>query len=205
MKLVEFVDCEIIQDLLPSYSDKVSSNSTNNLVERHMKKCKECSLMLKNMDKDIDDVKFLKNQDEQIDFLKGYRKNKIKMIILVIILIISVIILGFVLFLSLNDFFIDVNKIKAVCSYERAERVTFYVISEQYDLSFSKYEEIDEQGDKTVYLKVVGKYPFKGIFRRYVNFDIDDSVEKICMQDKKGNLKEIWNKSEGVLTDIGDY
>ena len=36
------IDCDVIQDLLPSYSDKVSSNSTNKIVEEHLESCSKC-------------------------------------------------------------------------------------------------------------------------------------------------------------------
>ena len=61
------VECDVIKDLLPSYIDKVSSNSTNNLVEQHLKKCKDCATKLKEMNEEID-IKPLYNQEEQIDY-----------------------------------------------------------------------------------------------------------------------------------------
>ncbi|WP_432650973.1 hypothetical protein [Huintestinicola sp.] len=39
-------DCDIIRDLLPLYSDKVSSESSRRLVEEHCAECEECSEML---------------------------------------------------------------------------------------------------------------------------------------------------------------
>ena len=35
------VDCDIIRDLIPSYLDKVSSEATNKLVEKHLETCKK--------------------------------------------------------------------------------------------------------------------------------------------------------------------
>ena len=32
-------DCKIIQDLLPSYSDGITSQETNNYIEDHLKNC----------------------------------------------------------------------------------------------------------------------------------------------------------------------
>ena len=142
------------------------------------------------------------NQNKQIDYLKGYKKHRIHMFILIVILIMSIILLAYYVFLNFHDFYVDVNEIDAVCSYERDERVTFYVISisSQYDLSFFQYYAKDQQGNKTIYLKTVGKYSIGGNCKRFVEFDIDENVKKICIEDKKGNLKEIWNKEQGVLT-----
>ena len=65
------INCEIIQDLLPSYSDKISSKSTNELVERHLQKCENCREVLLKMNKDID-IDILNSNDTKIDYLKGY-------------------------------------------------------------------------------------------------------------------------------------
>ncbi len=34
------VECDVIQDLLPSYIDKISTEATNALVEEHLQTCK---------------------------------------------------------------------------------------------------------------------------------------------------------------------
>ena len=47
-------DCKIIQDLLPSYSDGITSQETNNYIEDHLKNCVECRDTLKNMNKEIE-------------------------------------------------------------------------------------------------------------------------------------------------------
>lgn len=39
-------DCELIQDLLPLYQDKVCSNSSARAVEEHVKECDKCKTML---------------------------------------------------------------------------------------------------------------------------------------------------------------
>ena len=51
------VDCDIIKDLLPSYIDKTASNSTNELVEEHLKNCEDCTSILENMNSVVDESK----------------------------------------------------------------------------------------------------------------------------------------------------
>ena len=41
---MKYLECYIIQDLLPSFSDKISSKATNKLVEEHLKQCENCSV-----------------------------------------------------------------------------------------------------------------------------------------------------------------
>lgn len=68
------INCDVIQDLLPSYLDKITSESTNRLVEDHLQSCNKCSKILEEMNKKIDAELF--NQNEKIDYLKGFRKEK---------------------------------------------------------------------------------------------------------------------------------
>lgn len=87
-----------------------------------------------------------------------------------------------------------------VCSSEDNEFITFYMGTEQYNLKFSQYEVEENSDNKTVYLKVLGKYSFGDTCSRfYRTFDIDEALEKICIEDKRGNVKEIWNKKQGIL------
>ena len=36
------IPCEMIQDLLPSYIDELTSDITNREIEAHMKECERC-------------------------------------------------------------------------------------------------------------------------------------------------------------------
>ena len=40
------ISCNIIQDLLPNYIDKISSKETNELVEEHIQECNNCKNVL---------------------------------------------------------------------------------------------------------------------------------------------------------------
>ena len=43
------IPCEIIQDLLPSYIDELTSDVTNREVEAHMMECEQCKNVLEQM------------------------------------------------------------------------------------------------------------------------------------------------------------
>ena len=68
------LECDVIQDLLPSYVDKISSNATNKVVEEHIEKCIKCKNDLNNMTKEMN-AKLTKNKEERINYLKGYKKR----------------------------------------------------------------------------------------------------------------------------------
>ena len=69
------LDCRIIQDLLPSYVDGLTSNYTNQEIEAHLKDCPECSRVLARMSEpdDVIDV-----NERGIDFMKKIKKTVIK-------------------------------------------------------------------------------------------------------------------------------
>lgn len=75
---MEKMKCDIIQDLIPSYVDKICSEATRQCVEEHIKSCKECQQMVvlsrdhvatgeKLEQKELDGLKKIK----QIGQLKG--------------------------------------------------------------------------------------------------------------------------------------
>lgn len=66
-------ECEIVQDLLFGYNDETISKSSKELVEKHLKDCKDCQEML-NQIKSDDTNKNIENKE--IDYLKGI-KNKL--------------------------------------------------------------------------------------------------------------------------------
>lgn len=84
--------CKIVEDLLPNYIEKMTSSETNEIIEKHLEKCKLCKDKLNYMKSEIilDKV-----DDREINYLKTIkRKNcfKILMVVLVAIIIISLLI-----------------------------------------------------------------------------------------------------------------
>ncbi len=193
------VNCEIIKDLLPSYIDNVSSKSTNDLVEEHIKDCKGCQTKLKEMNKEVD-IKPLYNQEEQIDYLKGYRKNKIMTIIFTIILTIDIIgvgILAYQLIVNYVDIFADVNDIevlqqKQIYNWEGEEYINFDITPKKSKVMFNECKEIDNKGNIIIYLNIVGKLDKPCRTAYSIN---SKGISKIYLRDLKGNVKEIWSNT----------
>lgn len=197
------ISCDIIKDLLPSYIDKTSSESSNKLIKEHLQKCKSCSMVLSDMSKDVDS-EIIFNQKEQIDYLKGFRRDKIMSIIKAILIFIIIILSLFLVFQKIEEkcnFFVDINNI--YISYQASEKInentiemTFCAQSSKYNLEF-KY---DKNNEKEIYVEPVGKFTFlSSSSRSYFYVDINENTERIFLKDKKGNVKEIWNKWNGFL------
>lgn len=68
------VNCNIIQDLLPSYIERLTSEQSNQAIEKHINACSECSKYLNELRQDIAPQADL---PDEIDYLKKI-KNKMK-------------------------------------------------------------------------------------------------------------------------------
>ncbi len=76
------MDCRIIQDLLPSYVDGLTSDYTNQVIEEHMKQCEPCKEMLERMqepEKHIDSI------EKEVDYMKKVRSRMSRLLITALI------------------------------------------------------------------------------------------------------------------------
>lgn len=200
------LDCDIIKDLLPNYIDKVSSDSTNKLIEEHIQTCENCNKALKDMSTEIN-AEPLYAQNEQIDYLKGYRKKKIMSIIASIIITILVLLnctILLIYFLNKSELFINIEDIFIDCYSQSQdnEKHNFMFNMCDYDNKFDfkcyQYKVKEDTGIETLHIKAVGKYPFGKTSGGWCYVQIDDSIEKVYLEDKEGNKTEIWNKDIGL-------
>lgn len=95
--------CEVVQDLLPSYVDGLTSDVSNQAVEQHMKTCESCescrklySEMREPMNgEDVSEIndgqKADSKKSSEIDYLKKIRKkNRMRILAAVLIVVIAV-------------------------------------------------------------------------------------------------------------------
>lgn len=81
-------NCEIVQDLLPNYIEKLTSEESTNFIETHLKNCTECSTIFENMKKDLE--KENANIKKDVKYAKKYNR-KINILILIIVVILLVV------------------------------------------------------------------------------------------------------------------
>lgn len=88
-------ECKLIQDLLPNYIEKLTSEETNTYIENHIKDCKDCTKILKDMGEEVTLDKI--DEMKKVDYLKKikFRNRTIIGILLAILLILSSIIIIF--------------------------------------------------------------------------------------------------------------
>ena len=46
-------ECKLVQDLLPNYIEKLTSEESSKIIDEHLKECTECKKILENMQKDL--------------------------------------------------------------------------------------------------------------------------------------------------------
>ena len=185
------VDCEVIQDLLPSYIDKVSSKETNKLVKNHLLNCKKCYMIFEEMKKKIPS-EILENQEE-IDFLKGYRRNKIRTVLFAIILTIDVLLfitlfpLIMLVFDENLEYNVDVNDINVEYMYMTKDtsgnnNLRVYLYSDEYiGLGGSEYAKVGRNGT------IPGPGPYTG-------YTINNGITEKPEPHLKVVVKHFWRQ-----------
>lgn len=58
--------CEIIRDLFPSYMDGLTSEESNEAIEEHLEKCKECRDYLEAMKKEMVSARYVERRKEDL-------------------------------------------------------------------------------------------------------------------------------------------
>lgn len=85
------LSCEIVQDLLPSYMDKLTSKKTNEAVERHLDNCKTCTEKMQQM-QNAEKVMNTEIPAREIDFLKTVKRKTHKKIFLSVAAVLAAVI-----------------------------------------------------------------------------------------------------------------
>ena len=119
-------ECKLVQDLLPNYIEKLTSEESNKIIEEHLRKCSECRKILENMQNDIG-LKSKEQCKKETKYMKKY-SSKLK-ILKFLGLILLIIVLTFVIntsrkYIIINDLY---NKAKI---YEIKEDADNYHITQ---------------------------------------------------------------------------
>jgi len=75
------MQCEIIKDLLPSYIEGLTSEKSNQEIEKHLESCRECRIFYQEMTGEIEE-KLPTPDIQELDYLKKVRNKNILMIAL---------------------------------------------------------------------------------------------------------------------------
>ena len=122
---------------------------------------------------------------------------KLTFIISIIMIVFCIINIFLMLY---KNFYVDLGKITVFNEMNNSnfEELSYYVCDSKHKIIVSQYEKIDNMGNKNIYIKCTGKfdfYPSSTIF----SVDIDNKTDRVYLENKKGELKEIWNKNDFSL------
>ena len=84
--------CEIVEDLMPSYIDGLTSEVTNKAVREHLSQCGKCKAKLDTMSEPCSEDK-IEQEKKEIDFLKKNRRKNIRtkvISLLAVVLVVTV-------------------------------------------------------------------------------------------------------------------
>lgn len=80
--MMDRIDCEVVQDLFPSYIDGLTCQRTNEVIEDHIAGCEKCSQVLSSMRGSSSEAMSISTEDKQeIDFLKKNRTRNRRILI----------------------------------------------------------------------------------------------------------------------------
>ena len=85
-------ECELVNDLLPGYIDKKTSNETNRFIEEHIKSCEDCRELYEAM---VDEVVV---ENQPVPYKKKFRINSIGKMVLIVLGYLAVVIIGLIIY-----------------------------------------------------------------------------------------------------------
>ena len=106
-----------------------------------------------------------------------------------------------------NTYYVTIKKTyddkEKIITEEKIDETTielqFNVIDTKYNLNF----EYDTTNGKEIYIMPIGKFTyFDKPSRTIFYFNINKDTERVFLKDKKGNIKEIWNKDNGIYSKV---
>ena len=75
------IPCEVIRDLLPSYIDKLTSETTNQVIRTHLEECSECRAVYASMSDPEKGPEPAPQEKKEIDFLKKNKKRNRRIVL----------------------------------------------------------------------------------------------------------------------------
>jgi hypothetical protein len=127
------LDCNIVQDLLPNYIEKLTRDDTNHAIELHLDTCEECKKAYEDMVYDIESLE--KIPVIELKFLKKVKKIRL---LAAMICIILTIVVSYMIYVSEYTFIND------KCNLAEGITEFIYPFREDIDAYVLETKEIDD-------------------------------------------------------------
>jgi len=119
IRMKDELKCSVVQDLLPNYIEKLTSNDTNNAIEQHLNNCEDCKKSYELMAADIGNIE--KVPMIELKFLKKVKRTRLMSAVLCFVL---TLILSYLIYDSEYKFKNDKSDLaKAVTEYTASSQV----------------------------------------------------------------------------------
>lgn len=116
--------CSIVQDILPNYIEKLTSNETNQAIEHHMASCEECKKTYEQMNSDLGNT--IKAPVIEMKFFKKIKMTRILAAVIAIILALN---FSYMLYATEYKFANDKNILSAgITEFLSRSSVNAYVL-----------------------------------------------------------------------------
>lgn len=115
------IKCDVIRDLLPAYIDKLTSESSNELIEEHLNKCECCQALYNDMIKELPQVCESNEDISDISEIKLMKRIKSKILTVITTIIVTFSVLGFILGAYGKVIFQEGNPIPLISSIIKLE------------------------------------------------------------------------------------
>lgn len=134
--------CEVIQDLMPSYIDRLTSEESNQLVERHLHECDACKAIYNDMKQELPEIDGSKKDISEENGMRFMKRIKNKIITGIITIVVTFSFLGFVIGVYGNVIFQEGNPIPLISSIIKLEFTndTYVRYSNSPDQYISEFE-----------------------------------------------------------------
>lgn len=138
-------DCKIVRDLLPSYIDSLTSETTNQYIEEHLNNCEECKNVLEDMKKELK-LDETQKDGKEVQYIKKF-SNKMKILKIALIVILLIFVLSYarkmIIIVGLNtkasDFMNSTNYYVKTLNYA-GDSLNIIEIYKKDDKYMRKYE-----------------------------------------------------------------
>ena len=184
-------ECNLVQDLLPNYIEKLTNEKTNMFIEKHIGECEQCQRILRQMN-NIPEATIKKLRNKKANYLKKYNINlKFLQVILIIIIIIFI---GDIArkYIITNNLY---NKSEQICNLDN-----FYIKSEIYSNSkvsefstrtMSVYEAYYKDGNFIESNRIIDDKNVAIEFVDYKEGDEELALSRVIETDKQNEFKPV--------------
>lgn len=205
-------DCQIVQDLLPNYIEKLTNEETNLYIKEHLNECDECKSMLDNMQKDLK-INNLKRDKREIKYIKIYNeKMRILKFIIIIILAIALAIMTYYYFYMRNAYLVAANEMVREVENLEQLRVKDDRSAENVNIEVIKNSVTSSGATILITDKNENKYPWKEDYilqmkendtwkdvKTIANTDFN-KVDYVLNENNQIEQKINWSRSYGILS-----